>query len=83
MINIDEMAKLIEAEESQEQKPENQPAASAQELTEERAAEMIETAVNAANEKTAQTLQGLTETIAALTAQLETLKGKEKEDNGN
>lgn len=81
MLNIEAMAKLIEEESQQTQSNQQPKPEGAPELTEERAAEMIESAIKSANEQNAETIKGLTETLTAMAAQIEALtKGKEDEN---
>lgn len=82
MNNLEAMAKMVEEETQAKAKPQGdqggeQPAA----FTEERAAEMIESAVQKATGETAEKLAGFTETLAAIQKQLETLKPKGEEEN--
>ena len=68
MINIDDMAKMIEAEKPDEggKTPPETPPETPPSFTEERAAEMIETALSAKSAEYAKTIEGLTNEIATL-----------------
>ena len=83
MNNIEAMATMIEEEGKAAQgiqgnEPGNdQPTP----FTEERAAEMIETAVQKATGDTSKQIAGLSETLAAIQQQLEILKPKGEENN--
>lgn len=83
MNNLEAMATIIEEEgkaalgtQAKEQGAE-QPTP----FTEERAAEMIETAVQKATGDTSKQIAGLSETLAAIQQQLEILKPKGETDN--
>lgn len=82
MQNIEAMAAMIE-EESKAAKgaPANEPGKDQPEpFTEERAAEMIETAVQKATGETSKQIAGLSETLAAIQQQLENQKPKGEEN---
>lgn len=79
MINIDDMAKMIEAEKPDAGRatpPETPPS-----FTEERAAEMIETALSAKSAEYAKTIEGLTNEIATLKNTIAALAEKGEGEN--
>lgn len=83
MNNIEAMANMIEEEGKAAQGAQAKETGAEQPapFTEERAAEMIETAVQKATGDTTKQIAGLSETLAAIQQQLEILKPKGETDN--